>query len=207
MPRYKLGFRNRSASERIAISERFIKNVGKLPVSKRRLVRLAALGEALAAATGTRAEYLSAKTALRAARERYGAAVKQLCQEVTRDAVGLSVSVQQNDAEYLVAGLELAAPHRAVGPVPAPLSVRVERGSEPGAAKVRWDCPLRRCLYRVQMTTDPRAASGWRDVATTTKRRVLLEGLRSGVWQWLRVRGANAHGQGPWSQAVRVLPE
>ena len=207
MALYKVGFRNRSANERIAISERFITNVVKVPAPKRPLVRLGELEEALATATAARADYVAVQTELRAARQRYAQAVKVLCDRVTLNVIGLSNGVGNDEAGYLAAGLQLPAPRRSLGRPSAPTHLRVERLAGPGRARLRWNRPLRRGIFSVQVTEDPKAEKGWKEQTKTTKQSVVLKNLHSAMWQWVRVAGFNAHGQGPWSQPVRVLPE
>jgi hypothetical protein len=207
MARYKVGFRNRSANERIEISRHFITSVVNVPASKRQLVRLDELAAALAAATTARAEYLASQSVVRLARERYVEAVKVLCERVTFNATGLSNGVADDDIEYLAAGLDLAAPKDAVGPPPELSELRVERLAGSGRVGLRWKCPLSRASYRIEVTTDPNREAGWKQHAITSRRSVVLNDLRSAVWQWVRVACVNAHGQGPWSTPVRVLPE
>jgi hypothetical protein len=207
MARYKVGFHNRSANERLDISRHFITSVVNVPAPKRQLVRLDELEAALSAATTARTEYLAAQAAVKAARERYAQAVQVLCDRVTRNATGLSNGVGDDDVEYLAAGLDLAAPKNAVEPPPEPLALRVERLAEPGRVGLRWKCPVSRGCYSIEVTTDPNGETGWKQHAITSRRSVVLDDLRSAVWQWVRVACINTQGPGPWSVPVRVLPE
>lgn len=207
MARYKVGFHNRSANERIEISKHFISSVVNVPAPKRQLVRLDELEAALSAATTARTEYLAAQLAVKVARERYAQAVKVLCDRVTRNATGLSNGVADDDIEYLAAGLDLAAPKNTVDPPPEPIALRVERLAGPGRVGLRWKCPLSRVAYSIEVTTDPNREKGWKQHAIATRRSVMLDDLRSAVWQWVRVACINTQGQGPWSAPVRVLPE
>jgi hypothetical protein len=207
MARYKVGFRNRSANERIEISKHFITSVVNVPASKRQLVRLDELAAALSAATNARAEYLAAQTTVQLARERYAQTVKVLCDRVTLNATGLSVRVADDDIEYLAAGLDLSAPKDAVSSPPEPSDLRVQRLAGPGRVGLRWKCPLDRAMYCIEVTTDPNREAGWKQHVITSRRSVVLNDLRSAVWHWVRVACINTHGQGPWSAPVRVLPE
>ncbi len=207
MARYKVGFRNRSANERIEISQKFIARVPNVPAPKRRLVHLDELEASLAEATDLRAEYLAAQVAVNHIRQRYAEAVKVLCQRVTLSAIGLSNGVGKDDHEYLAAGLQLSAPRQSQPLPPAPMALRVERLTGPGRAGLRWKGSLRRCCYVIEVTTDPEGRHGWKRQSQTFKHRAVVDHLRSAVWHWIRVAGVNACGQGPWSVPMRVLPE
>ena len=90
-----------------------------------------------------------------------------------------------------------------VGQPAAPTQLRASATEFEGRVRLRWKRPIRRCVFIIEMTTDPAALTGWRQVAVSGNRQSCeVAGLESGRKGWFRVAATNAHGQGPWSQPV-----
>ena len=203
MKHYKLDFANRSALEQVAICRRVADSVAKLPAEH----QAALAGVGIAAATNEAADACAAveaaKAALKAARH-----LRQTKLSAARDCayeVGLKLTslTGGQPAAFLAAGLGVVRPKQPVGVPSAPDRLRVLVSEFEGRLKLRWQRPVRRCAFLVQMTTDPAALTGWQQVAISGNRQSCeVTGLPSGKKHWFRVCAVNAHGQSAWSQPV-----
>jgi hypothetical protein len=123
---------------------------------------------------------------------------------VTRAASGIFSETGGESAGLLAARLEIEAKNRPVGRPAAPDQLRGAVTEFEGVVRLRWKRHVRRCSFLIQMTRDPSAADGWKQVAISIRQSCEVTGLESGAKYWLRVSAHNAHGQGPWSQSVSV---
>src|SRR4051794_30056917 len=89
----KLGFRNKSAGERVGIARRVIKALGKVPPADRYYVDLEEMSDKLDAAAGDMALVMSLRSQLREALRKRNRSVGELCHSVKRGAAGYVASV------------------------------------------------------------------------------------------------------------------
>lgn len=76
-----------------------------------------------------------------------------------------------------------------------------------GALDAQWDADDDATMYDVETNDDPDNAATWKHHCACTDSHQLITGLTSGARVWVRVRGRNAAGAGPWSDvAVRRAP-
>lgn len=199
MKRYRLNFRNQSIPNTLALCQRVADGVARLPEEKRLPADEFPVGArvAEAAAAVQRVENLRAE--LRAAKADRAVKVRAARIAARHAAERVFWRDPHDAALHLAAGLEREADKRPVGLPDAPGNLRAQATAFEGQVELRWKRPLRRCIFRVEMTTDPAATSGWAEVGTTLKQKFTVTKLPSGVKCWFRVRAINAHGDGPWS--------
>ena len=202
-PAFKLGFRNKSIPELLAICRRFIESVARVPADRSRYVPLAERQSQLAGVEAAVTQVDALRTDLRAAIAARNEQVRNLCQSVTSDACGV-LNVAENKTDIVAAGLALPKPKLPKGKPAAPTFLRGQPGRKGGAVELRWKRPLRRCAFTVEFTSSPQAQAGWKVAFASTKAKCVVEGLRPGAQHWFRVCAVNAHGQGPWSSPVAV---
>lgn len=204
--RFKLGFRNKSAEDRVDICRQTINGFKKAPVANLKLVKLDDLEAQLAAIEGELALIASLRAQLRAALRQRNGSVTALCQSVTYSAVGYKATVGLGGVELLAGGLRLAAPwHRLQAPE-APTNPQGARAGEAGSVVLRWKRTVRRSVFAVQVTTDPGVQTGWTHLLTATVAKCVVKDLEPGRLHWFRMAEVNARGQSPWSQPVPVRP-
>jgi hypothetical protein len=156
------------------------------------------VGEAAAA----HAEVESLKTALKAALAKRSTKVEAMRDRTTSAASALTAATGGDPVALLAAGLGIVKDRQPVGKPGAPGQMRVISTDYEGRVRLRWKRPVRRCAFRVEMTTDRAARIGWKQAAICVKQTCDVTGLASGRKYWFRVAASNAHGQGPWSQPV-----
>ena len=82
----------------------------------------------------------------------------------------------------------------------APTHLRAVSGlNQPGAVKLRWTRPQRRCHHEIEMTTDPNGRTGWKLVANGDPAHCVIHHLEPGTVCWFRVRAHGTAGPGPWA--------
>jgi hypothetical protein len=97
-------------------------------------------------------------------------------------------------------------------PAARPVPDRVEGlelspGDNDGEIDAQWDPDDDATNYDVETSVDPVTASSWAHHSNGSNSRTTLTGLTSGARMWVRVRGTNAVGKGPWSDpAVKRVP-
>ncbi len=204
MKRHKLSFANRPVHEQLAICQRVADGVATLPAEQRELLAEIPIADSTEAAAKACAAVEAAKLALKAAL--HDRKIKLRAARQHADYIGLKLSSKAADdpAAFLRAGLEVAKEKQPVGLPSAPAHLRARATDFEGRAKLRWLRPVRRCTFLVEMTTDPNAATGWKQVRISLRQSCEVDGLESGKKYWFRLAASNAHGQGPWSQAVSV---
>ena len=200
MARHKLGFRNRSVTEQLSICERVVASLTGAAAEQLSNINLPAVSSAVAAARASDARVRSLQAELKAERARCQALMREARTQVTR-AGGMAASNAAFDPQkMLAAGLELESPKLPVGRPAAPGSVRAEPLAEPGAVQLRWERPLRRCVFEVECRAESAAENAWASCGVNMQQRQIVRDLTPGVKYWFRVRAINAHGPGPWSQ-------
>jgi len=202
MKRFKLGFGNRPISEQINICRRVAHGIGKLPAEQRRALAPHPVAASVAEAAEAVTEVEVLKTNLRAAlvkRDQKAAAMRD---HTTIASVVITTLTGGDPAALLEAGVGVAKTKQPVGQPSAPTLMRVVSTESEGAVSLRWQRPVRRCTFLIQMTTAPAATRGWKQTAISIRQSCTVTGLKSGQKCWFRVAATNAHGQGPWSQPV-----
>ena len=202
MKRFKLGFGNRPISEQINICRRVAHGIGKLPAEQRRALAPHPVAASVAEAAEAVTEVEVLKTNLRAAlvkRDQKAAAMRD---HTTIASVVITTLTGGDPAALLEAGVGVAKTKQPVGQPSAPTLMRVVSTESEGAVSLRWQRPVRRCTFLIQMTTAPAATRGWKQTAISIRQSCTVTGLKSGQKCWFRVAATNAHGQDPWSQPV-----
>jgi hypothetical protein len=202
----KLGFRNKSAEERMGICRRTIRGFKKAPAAHLLPGKREELQEKLAVAEENMALVARLRSELRTALGERNKSVKELCHAVTFAAKGFVGNVSFDGPAMLKGGLELAAVWRRQPPPGAPKFFRAERGAHVGSVALRWKRPTRRCFFIVEATTDPSGRTGWERQVACTKAKCVLKDLEPGRLCWFRVAAIGSRGQSPWSQSVALRP-
>jgi hypothetical protein len=206
MKRFKLGFRNRSVREKIAICRRVEDSFGKLPEKHRALAVRIPVASAIEEAIAADARVEALRLELRSAVQDRKVKTRAMCQATTRKASLVLAETMGDPALLLAAGLELEADKRAVGIPGAPEQLSAAATAFEGKVWLGWKRPVRRCAFLVEMTRDLAATKDWKQVTISIRQSCELEGLESGARHWFRVAATNTQGQGPWSNPVCVRP-
>jgi Fibronectin type III domain len=202
MKRFKLGFGNRTVLEQIAICRRVAAGIARLPAAHRKYAANHPVADSADEAAAAHAEVESLKTALKVALARREAKLRAMRGRTTSAALMVMTAATGDPAAMLAAGLGIVRDKKPVGLPGAPTRLRVVLTDFEGRVRLRWKRPVRRCVFRVEMTTDRAAKSGWKQAAICVRQTCDVTGLVSGKKYWFRVAANNARGQGPWSQAV-----
>ena len=62
-----------------------------------------------------------------------------------------------------------------------------------------------RAVYEFQMSTDPNNAANWQRISSSTRGRIVKDGLVSGLRYYFRAAVTNKNGQGPWSEVKSTI--
>ena len=206
MKRFKLGFGNRSIREQIAICRRVADCLGKLPEKHRAAVARIPVASMVQEADKSEERVAALRLEIRSALHERKVKTRAACEAATRVASFLLAETRGDPALLLAAGLELEAEKRAVGLPSAPTQLRATATAFEGKVRLAWKRPVRRCEFLVEMTRDPAATEGWKQVAISIRQSCELTGLESGTKHWFRVAANNSHGTGPWAGPVCVRP-
>jgi hypothetical protein len=72
---------------------------------------------------------------------------------------------------------------------------------------LKWTRLLQADSYEVQSSPDPILPNSWVHATTVSDPKIRLIGLTSGQKRWVRARGVNRLGAGPWSNpSCRMIP-
>lgn len=202
MIRPKLGFRNRSVPEQLRICQRVIASLERAPTEKLVNVSLPEASAAVAAAQASHDRVLQLKAALRSETTNRNALLR-VARDKVRASHGLhALNLNNQPAQMLAAGMDLTTTNRSVGKPAAPANLRARPDAHEGAVRLRWERPLRRCLFEVQARLDGASETDWKSHQHCLRQSCVVKELVSGGKYWFRVRANNAHGPGPWSNAV-----
>ena len=103
-------------------------------------------------------------------------------------------------ATILNAGLEVEKDREPAPAVPAPGGLNGSYGDDPGEIDLQWDPLPSRRYYTIEVAD---AVGGpWRHVGNATKSKFTVTGLLSGQLYFLRVRGENPAGPGPFCNPI-----
>ena len=202
MKRFKLGFRNRSVLEQLAICRRVGDCLCKLPEAKRAAHAQNPVATIVAEAVEAHAHVEALRAELRAALRQRETKLRAARAAVTRAASITLGEIGGEPAGMLATGLEIEAEKRPVGRPAAPTQLRATATDLDGVVHLRWKRPVRRCTFLVQMTSDLAALEGWKQVAISIRQSCEVPKLESGAKYWFRVAATNTQGQGPWSDPV-----
>lgn len=201
---FKLGFRNKSAGEQLAICESKVAGWSAKPDQ---LDNPQCLVEANAAVKALRASHdrvAQLRSELKAEISRRNQLLKPARDLVGSACLNAALKVQYDAAGLLGAGLELEKPKSVPVGVPAtPDNFRGEPTDSDGEARLRWKRPVRRCWFNIECSTDIQAGN-WNFIQTSGRQTSVVKELKSGGKFWFRVCAENSHGQSPWSQPVAV---
>jgi hypothetical protein len=96
---------------------------------------------------------------------------------VTRAASGIFSETGGEPAGLLAARLEIEAKNRSVGRPAAPDQLRGAVTEFEGVVRLRWKRHVRHCSFLIQMTRDPSAADGWKQVAISIRQSCEVTGF------------------------------
>lgn len=201
--RPKLGFRNKSVTDQIAIARGLARGGGQLPAPTRTAIYLDELDQAIDDTTAAQNLVSALRSELKAAvvaMHRQAGRMRQKAERTMLAYSGLAVG----DSDFLAVGLRLEKKRVPVGIPGVPLDVRAETSGYTGAVRVRLRRPVRRCAFVVEYALD--ASPGeWKHARSAVRTRFDVRELPPATPVWLRVAAVNVHGQGPWSDPVRAL--
>ena len=161
--------------------------------------QLASFSTAQDALVDSNAEVEAVRAKLAEVLARRDAAEQEWDREIALLAVTTQAATKGDTGAMLSAGFGVRGRNTPPQPLPAPENVTAATNGSPGTTKVRWPGLPGAVSYLVEMSTDPFARTGWRQVATPTKASCEVEGAEPGRPAWFRVAGVNPLGTGPWS--------
>jgi hypothetical protein len=99
-------------------------------------------------------------------------------------------------------GLEIRSTGTPLQPCVAPLGLVATVGDDEQEMRVKWPNQPQADSWIVQTSPDPILPNSWVQATVVSDPKVHLTGLTSGQKRWVRVRGVNRLGHGPWSDPV-----
>lgn len=132
---------------------------------------------------------------------------EQLTRLLEEEAAYVQVLSDGDEAIILSSGYDVRQKPVPLGMLPATQNMLVFEGSGDGEVIATWN-PLKGARsYVVELSTDVSNPDAWMYQSTTTKAKVVLQGLESGKRIWLRVAAVNAAGKGAYSDpATKTVP-
>ncbi len=204
MQRFKLGFRNKSAIAQLGICEQTVAGLSAKPEHLLDAGQLTDVSAAVAAARASHQRIESLRSELTAEISNRNALLKSARDQVTRICSGVASKTAMDGSKMREAGLDLEASKTSpVGKPSAPGDLRASPTEREGEVLLRWERPVRRCAFEVQLRQDG-ASGDWKGAGICLKQKFSVQGLKSGVKYWFRVRATNAHGGGAWSKIVPI---
>jgi len=203
---FKLGFRKKSAPQRVEICRRVITAFQKTPDPHQQYLRVPVLNAKLAKADEALRLIPLLRAELRAALRQRDTSVSELCEQVTRSANGHAGAVKFDPIEMMAGGLQLAAPWQRLPPPEEPKLFQATRCTQTGAVLLRWKRPTRRCIFMIEITTDSKGAKGWKAIQSCTAQKCVVENLEPGRLHWFRVFAVTPRGQSPYTLPMALRP-
>jgi hypothetical protein len=203
---FKLGLRNQKPHRKLEICQQLLNGLGKLSPEDREAVAWPTLQEKCADAEQALKDISILRAQLRAAYARRTKTQREMCRAAEHSASSHAMKVNYDPVQGTAGGLTLQRPKQPVGQPAAPGQLRALRGSHEGSVVLRWKRPVRRCVFFVEMTTDPHGLTGWVRAKECLPAKCELKGLPLGVLHWFRVAAINSHGLGPWSAVATLRP-
>jgi len=203
MQRFKLGFRNKSALEQLLICQRTVASLESKPELVFDPAQVADARVAVDAVRDSHERIGQLRSQLKAEVTNRNALLRTARQKVTNVCLGVEVKVAFDPSQMSAAGLDLEASKTApVGKPSAPALLRAVPTANEGEVRLTWRRPLRRCTFSIEYRADTAAADAWTRTDISLRQSCVVRELVSGEKYWFRVSAANAHGEGPWSNAV-----
>jgi hypothetical protein len=199
---FKLGLGNKTILEQIGICRRVAGGIAKLPAHHREALARHQVDRYVEEAAKAHFEVGRLKIALRAAVAGCRRKVEAMRGHTTAAAYSLMLITKGEPAALLAAGLDVVRDKQPVGKPGAPQLLRVVPTDYEGLVRLRWKRPVRRCIFIIEMTTGKYPKGDWKKIDRCIRQTHDITKLPSGKKVWFRVCATNAHGQGPWSQAV-----
>lgn len=105
------------------------------------------------------------------------------------------------------AGMDVKNPPSAPQIPVQPVINLIEEGTSSGTINLKWKSVKGAKSYNIEMNSDVNNQEGWVIKLTTTKLKVTISGLSSGMKYWFRVTALGAAGTGsPSDPAVKYAP-
>ncbi len=205
MQNFKLGFRNKSAGEQLAICERKVAGFSAKPGQLDNAQLLVNASDAVKALRASHDRVSQLRSELKVEVFRRNELLKTARVLVGQACINAALKLNYDAARGIVgAGVDLEKPKNVpVGVPAAPTDFRGEPTNVEGEARLRWKRSVRRCLFLIESCTDI-VAGNWKLVGTGIHQTEVVDGLKSGGKFWFRICAQNSHGKSPWTQAVAV---
>jgi len=116
----------------------------------------------------------------------------------------INTKANGNVAKILGAGFEVSKPRTPAakkGPVEG---LTIKLGANPGEVVLKWKAIKGGSLNAIAYAENPVAGIEMRPVAQTTKSKITISNLQSGVVYYFRIAVINSAGVGPWSEAISI---
>ena len=202
--KFKLGFRNKSAAEQLAICEGKVAGFSAKPDQLDNPQLLVEASDAVKALRASHDRVAQLRSQLKAEVTNRNQLLKPARERVTHACLNAAVKVSFDPAGLSAAGLELEKPKSVPVGVPAtPDHFRGEPTDVEGEACLRWKRTVRRCWFLIECCTDIQAGD-WKFIQTAGQQTSVVKELKSGGKFWFRICAENSHGKSPWTQPVAV---
>ena len=199
IPNVKLGFRNASSQKQLVICDDLLAKLDKLPTVAQQGMDLPGLKAIVATAHASRQRIQRLKSALKHEVAKHKTHLHAAREAMAMAAITVKFNAYSEVQAITETGLPLAATWQKVGVPAAPLNLTAKVTKYPGEIQLRWKRTVRRCLFHVQMNTDPTNEKGWQVLGGTRLQSFTEPELKPGTVYWFRVRAENIHGMSPWS--------
>ncbi|SRR5258707_14459601 len=106
-----------------------------------------------------------------------------------------------------LAGLNVRNVAGSIGQLPAPGSLIILPGRNPGTVTLRWKRVQGATTYLIQYAASATLPSAFNHEESVTRTKQGITALVSGVRYWFRVAALGAAGPSPWTNAVSVVTQ
>jgi hypothetical protein len=104
----------------------------------------------------------------------------------------------------LSSGMDVRSPRTVRQKPGAVTDITIKLSQFPGSIDIKWKGQGRNCVYRVWATTNPQDNTSWKLLNSTTRQRITIDGLESGVVYYFRIVCFNSAGEGPHSEVYSI---
>lgn len=199
IPNIKLGFRNASSQKQLVICDDLLAKLDNLPAAAQKNMNLPALKATVATAHASRLRIQQLKAELKATVASHKTHLRAARDGMTLAGHSVKINAYSKVQAITDTGLPLAAPWQKVGLPAAPLNLTARATTFPGEIRLDWKRPVRRCLFQVEINTNPNNEKGWKYADATRAQSLTVPELKSLTVYWFRIRAENIHGKSPWS--------